>query len=469
MSKKILYAMTNIDDDLIIAAAKKPHNWRRPWLSAIATAACLCIVFTSLIAAIPLDASPIYDDTLYDVSTTAAVAIPNEGASSSAVSSIIGSKPSYGFDAGVKVSDKAVYSAYEIAELFPSMSFSSCYPSSNMAEVYTTDIESLNLRPIPTDPYANVCDVSGNAALDKAELNNFMVSNSATVSAALNVAEPNYKISYNSYGQEYSVLSEPSDDYIIAATQNSMYNTLFVGSLNSYGAANGGKIMLDGNPISVRRDADDGAVISSLQKVRERLCDILQVNLKDSLVTRTYTNADSDALQSMTVYFYNAELGKNLYTGMPNSDYITLTFNNDGGSGGEALDQASISFYQYRVPIATRCEILRRQSLISLEQAEQQLKSGLVYGCHVCPLCIAENNGRLFNSYDAVAFEYVTSKSMSVPFYVFYKKTDVAENGIATFAKAYVPAIELTDMNEYFESRVNLHTVGNAATNNMGK
>ena len=47
--------------------------------------------------------------------------------------------------------------------------------------------------------------------------------------------------------------------------------------------------------------------------------------------------------------------------------------------------------------------------------------------------------------------------TVGMPFYVFYKETGVSDNGNTTFAKAYVPAIEIGGCAAYFEKQQAKH------------
>ena len=68
-----------------------------------------------------------------------------------------------------------------------------------------------------------------------------------------------------------------------------------------------------------------------------------------------------------------------------------------------------------------------------------------------------------FSNYDLVDIVYLqSSKSYNgskiiIPFYAFYKKIGIAENGNEIYAKTYVPAIQVSGYEEYFKSQEAMH------------
>ena len=98
--------------------------------------------------------------------------------------------------------------------------------------------------------------------------------------------------------------------------------------------------------------------------------------------------------------------------------------------------------------------------MISLEEAEDLLYGGYVFGGHVCSLCMAMQDPIDFENYDHVGLEYVQDSAYSneaLPFYAFYKYIGDAPNGNKTYAKTYVPAIKVSGYEEYFESQEQYH------------
>lgn len=104
--------------------------------------------------------------------------------------------------------------------------------------------------------------------------------------------------------------------------------------------------------------------------------------------------------------------------------------------------------------------------MISLSDAEALLYNGYVFGGHSCNLCMAAQDKISFKGYDYVGFEYVFGRTAGgeltdgVPFYTFYKQIGTAKNGNLIYAKTYVPAIEVSGYEEYFEAQTEKHNFG---------
>ncbi|MBP3394800.1 MAG: hypothetical protein J6M38_09795, partial [Lentisphaeria bacterium] len=68
-----------------------------------------------------------------------------------------------------------------------------------------------------------------------------------------------------------------------------------------------------------------------------------------------------------------------------------------------------------------------------------------------------------FSEYDYAGFEYIMGeadsegKRLCIPFYSFYKRLEPAQNGNERYAKTYVCAIPLTDIDAYFEMQADNH------------
>ncbi|MDF2844181.1 MAG: hypothetical protein K0R00_2607 [Herbinix sp.] len=93
-------------------------------------------------------------------------------------------------------------------------------------------------------------------------------------------------------------------------------------------------------------------------------------------------------------------------------------------------------------------------SIITLEEAEGYLHSGYIFTGHVCTYCMLHNNAEDFENYDDVEIVYrddVFGKYV-IPFYAFYKKT-----ADYTYAVAYVPAVAVGGLKEYFEEQEAWH------------
>ena len=72
---------------------------------------------------------------------------------------------------------------------------------------------------------------------------------------------------------------------------------------------------------------------------------------------------------------------------------------------------------------------------------------------------MAQQNAVDFSDYDFVDIVYIKETTdrgkpaALIPFYAFYKKIGIAENGNEIYAKTYVPAIRVSGYEEYFKSQ----------------
>lgn len=101
---------------------------------------------------------------------------------------------------------------------------------------------------------------------------------------------------------------------------------------------------------------------------------------------------------------------------------------------------------------------------IPLAEAEAHLEAGYVYGATKCLLCREADCDVDFLEYDSVGLVYKKYTAghylWSVPFYAFYKQ---AEDG---YAAVYIPAVEVTGLEEHFAECTEKHEHSAAHTNN---
>ena len=104
-------------------------------------------------------------------------------------------------------------------------------------------------------------------------------------------------------------------------------------------------------------------------------------------------------------------------------------------------------------------DVTAKSKMLTLEEAEKLLEKGYVFGGHSCPLCMAAQPEVDFSDYTFVDVEYVSDENgkICIPFYAFYKRIGENEYGIDTYAKTYVPAVQVSGYEEYFESQKDNH------------
>jgi len=121
----------------------------------------------------------------------------------------------------------------------------------------------------------------------------------------------------------------------------------------------------------------------------------------------------------------------------------------------------SVRYNDYRLPMEDIYENLGVSKRVSLKEAQELLKKGYSFGAHSWQGL----NGKDildFSDYDYVSYEYcfdpsgmrnymwtLSSDIPIIPFYVFYKLIE-SSSSEDIYAKAYVPAVPVGDMEDYF-------------------
>ncbi|MBQ8382988.1 MAG: hypothetical protein IJX47_07285 [Clostridia bacterium] len=228
-------------------------------------------------------------------------------------------------------------------------------------------------------------------------------------------------------------------------------------------------LLLSGERVEVFQTQSDQEIIASLSNIREKLGNIFGESYADTKIVRYYDGYSSHGVSSLKVYFYNeTDHPMNSFTNYPISNYICLTFDNryppdDVVGVNNKLTKFNIHYCQLRSEL---CEPIAKVKSISLTEAEQLLSQGYTFGGHSCPLCMAEQEAIDFADYDYVTMRYqVQSLSDSdsdeprkvIPFYVFYKQIGTSQNGDLIYAYTYVPAVEVSGLEEYFQSQTQNH------------
>ncbi|MBR5500809.1 MAG: hypothetical protein IKV74_04705 [Clostridia bacterium] len=216
-------------------------------------------------------------------------------------------------------------------------------------------------------------------------------------------------------------------------------------------------LFLNGVRIEIDSTQSDEEILAFLAPIREQLFALFNVSFDTMEISSRYYDSWNGELSSLGILFYNKETGE---TPIYFKDRIQLTFNYTKNSGRGPLQ---LHYDAYRTPLEDRVE-RQRVTQISLEDAERLLYNGYVFGGHTCPICMAAQDKVDFTNYDFVSYEYVTIRAFSdarpasdIPFYTFYKKIDTLPNGCNVYAKTYVPAIEVSGYEEYFEKQQEKH------------
>lgn len=217
--------------------------------------------------------------------------------------------------------------------------------------------------------------------------------------------------------------------------------------------------VVDGKPLLMDMRDPDGEILDKLEPVRQELYRIFGVSFSEAEVRRYYHPSEPEYSRLYVTYSDETRQG------YPEYDYIGLTLSvYDSEPGGiRSLRIDSICYIRIR---CERYSTVANARVLPLEEAEALLSKGYVIGFHICPLCMAMQEEVCFDDYDYVGMEYRTGNVLDsekrqvpylrIPFYTFYKKMGVV--GLNTvYAKTYVPAIELSGYEEFFESQVSKH------------
>lgn len=351
-----------------------------------------------------------------------------------------------------------VYTAQEIADITSLKTLEG--GTKIYTKVYAPSLDGLdyNCQPVPASDtvgmYERKIDGTANESEARAFINKYL----PAVCKNLGVSA-NYEIRYEEFSgsesYEANIDYESEKNYYIVASSNSTCDGIsFSRYYDDYEP-----VKFGGVDISVDRRQTDEEMISSLQPLRELLCDLFDVDLPDIYIIRNYADYTETDMSSLTVCIYDktknvADIRSNIY-----SDCIVLYFRNYRQTDSSivsdgALNNATVSFYHYKKPAEEIYVKTADAHLISIEEAEELLHKGYVFGGHACPLCMAEQREVSFDEYDKVGLTYFNG----IPFYAFYKDIGKAKyNDNRVYAKTLVCAIEVTGYKEYFESQKAYH------------
>ncbi len=363
----------------------------------------------------------------------------------------------------------AVYRAKDIGNIFSSYTYDSVSTESYQ-EVFAPSVEELYISAVPSNEYIDVYEKKTAAKeLDEAEFKAFTDGLMTRFSQALDIPLPSYEVKlYDATSFSRASLRADYDrdeelPYSLYASQDETRNRF---SVFSYTPA--GDITLNGIPLKVDLTLTDEEIIASLGDVKAQLLALFDVNFEDIKIVRQYNRYGEYGVGELFVYFYNAaDHPLNEYMSRPVSDYIVLSFYDESSVYNDeiscsVLSNVDIYFYQYRTDdIYT---VSNRVRMISVEQAEELLYKGYVFGGHSCNLCMQNQEKVDFEGYDYVGLTYVFEKEKDglpaegLPFYTFFKKLDrKVSNDNSMYAMTYVPAVEVKGYEAYFKKQQKMH------------
>lgn len=365
------------------------------------------------------------------------------------------------------------YSASDIAE-FMNTTVTMGTPTNQYTKVHLRDAGDLQLNELPKGEYLPIYRLTSECmALDEEELLAFADDRLERLTESMGIGQQEFILReiedswLNYYADsplDFDNFDPDNAGYFIGAAQNKLTET--IGVEPHFCPPYAPYIQLDGERIAIRYEQSDDEIIASLSSIKEKLFDIFDESFKDTKVLRDY---DEDGISSVSVYFYNADDHRlNETSEHPVSNHISLYFRNVSVETAEddLLTYARIDYYKYRVKPSKVRTIIAKAKTLSLNEAEKLLEKGYVFGGHSCRLCTGSQDKVDFTDYDYVSFEYLNKPVgadddengfCGLPFYTFYKYIGTAKNGNQIYAKTYVPAIEVSGIEEYFEQQTKNH------------
>ena len=366
--------------------------------------------------------------------------------------------------------DTPHFSAAEIGTLFGKSTLDSGGTKA-YTKVYTTKSKYLYINEVPKSGYLGIYQQQNvEKELNEAELQSFTDTYLSKLAAALGTTMPEYTVKFweSSYGGDrYDVFFSSESSFMMSAQQSGTHNTLWI--QKSASRTEDPLLVLDGQPVQVDQRLSDEEILASIEPVQKKLLEILGLSFSDAKVVRRYEDDELYGVYYLYIYFYNENAHPlNALSTTPLSDYIEIEFDNNWNYEGDfvsdgILKNANIRYTQMRTDVGETIPLIAMAKKLPLEEAETLLNKGYVFSDHACPLCMSQQDQVSFMHYDYVGIEYkfglfeAEDTTMGIPFYVFYKYIGTSKNLNKTYAKTYVPAIEVSGYEEYFKAQHEKH------------
>ena len=327
-------------------------------------------------------------------------------------------------------------------------------------KVYVPDSAYLPINDVPQDSYLRIYrNKYATSPTDKTELQTFADSVMPKLADILNIPRPEYSIKESQHTDSLNIISEVSPYRILIHQSTKSTRTHL-----SKPHGDDPLMVLDGNPVQIDQRLSDEEILASLQPVKKSLFNIFGVSFSNAKVSRDYNAYGENGAESIRIYFYEESAHYlNEVSEYPVTDYICIDFDNFDNLDGKPVSDsilkvADIDYCKYRVDQNENYKLEAQAKQLSLAEAERLLQKGYVLETG-CPFCASMQEEVTFDSYDfmSLGYSYSSRSDTVLPVYAFYKKIGTAPNGNTTYAKAYVPAIEVEGYEEYFEARHKEH------------
>lgn len=316
------------------------------------------------------------------------------------------------------------------------------FPSSILGSESVYEGETLRLNPIPKEDQVPVYRfVRSSMGWNDDILKGFLDRVVPGLAAALGAKIPEYEVKIGNCAVDFpEVRGRASLDVAEGG---------FSISLNP---AEGLPIAINNRSVDLDPDQTDRQILEDVSELKKDLLDIFQADYPDALVSRSQGG--------ITILYYDADGHYlNQFRSYPHTGRLLLQFSDRDDSG--KLSLFGIAYSEDLEPMEEIYPLFGYGNRISLKEAEKFLESGYVYGGHLCPECMGDEEYVDFSEYDAVSYVYLYDLGTGgyvVPFYAFYKKLDLGDETMEVYAKAYVCAIELSGWKSYADNLLRKHT-----------
>ncbi len=346
--------------------------------------------------------------------------------------------------------DDAYFTAEEVGAMIPAFQYFGGTNAYSKIRVPSKDyLETNYLFPLPdekTVPIYRYYSLS-KPLPDRDEFGAYVDEMYARLEPMLGRELPYYEI--EEYSDRVETRSGALDTLQLDVRQSSTSRSVIIRS--GYGQGSD-TVEIFGKPVQIDQTQTDEEILGLLTDVRNALFEAFGREFDSAKVERS--NSD---WSTVAVTYYD-DVQSPPYKEGWGSDTIKISFRSyENGAGDEAapaiLDHCTIYYTEYLFSIEERFEVEANCRLITLQEAEKLLYAGYAFGFHTCPICMAEQPLVSFEGYDYVSFDY----SRRIPFYVFYQYLGENEDGELIYAFTYVPAVEVSGLEEYFKNKEKEH------------
>ncbi len=364
---------------------------------------------------------------------------------------------------GPPIYDGAYLSASEVAGSFPVMNAGGA--TTSYTKVYRPESRPFSFVPLPTEDYVNVYRIQEQTKrTSEEEFRELIDAITPRLMAALGTSADAFEKQESSYSGILSMYYRKNDT-LLHFEQTSGVSDYGVDFAANRVLIKTGEVplTLNGRTVQVDQRVSEEELVASLEWVKNAVFEIFGRSFSSVRVVYDYRGIHEYGAEHIWVYYYDEMVGSEM------GDHIELCFDNCVNWDGETvsadiLKKCRITYYSYRIPIEEYYTTEAKCKLLSLGAAEELLEKGYVFGGHSCPICMAAQEAVSFDEYDYVDLEYIRDldgdPARSVPFYAFYKRIGVSENGEILYAKTYVCAVEVKGLAEYFEGQAAKHNAG---------